>query len=183
MGHPHPAVTANRMATIAAQPRAIRWVNSTFAALEQRRFRVLWTGTAISFIGFMMSSTAQNVVAYDLSGNNRAVGLVMFGQGVAMLILSPVGGVLADRMSKRMLLMVSQATIGLRMLATALLIAAGLALWWRGVRYQVSALRRYPPDQRIAPDAYAKNCSTRTGKSGSTAEGRVEAPANTPAER
>jgi MFS family permease len=119
------------MATTVAQPRAIRWVSSTFAALEQRHFRVLWIGTAISFIGFMMSMTAQNVVAYDLSGNNRAVGLVMFGQGVAMLILSPVGGAWADRMSKRLLLMVAQATIGLTMLATALLIAAGLitVLW------------------------------------------------------
>jgi len=115
------------MATIeTARPRLSGWVSSTFGALENRHFRVLWIGTALSFIGFMMSATAQNVVAFELAGSNRAVGLVMFGQGVAMLILSPFGGALADRVSKRLLLLVCQAAIGLTMLATALLIAGGL---------------------------------------------------------
>ena len=42
----------------------------------------------------MMSTTAQNVVAFELTGNNRAVGFVAFGQGVAMLFLAPFGGAL-----------------------------------------------------------------------------------------
>ncbi|MGH2602198.1 MAG: MFS transporter [Dehalococcoidia bacterium] len=113
------------MATTTPRPRASRWVSSTFASLDLRHFRVLWIGTALSFIGFMMSSTAQNVVAFDLTGNNGAVGLVMFGQGMAMLILSPFGGALADRMSKRLLLLVCQSAIGLTMFATGVLIATG----------------------------------------------------------
>jgi MFS family permease len=100
-----------------------RWLATTFAALDLRDFRVLWIGTALSGLAFMMSMTAQNVVAFDLSGNNRAVGLVMFGQGVAMLFISPFGGALADRLSKRLLLLVCQLAIGLTMFATALLIA------------------------------------------------------------
>lgn len=107
----------------AARGRTSRWVNSTFGALDIRNFRVLWIGTAFSFLAFMMSNTAQSVVAYGISGNNRAVGLVMFGQGIAMLILSPFGGALADRLSKRMLLLICQSVIGLTMLATGLLLA------------------------------------------------------------
>jgi len=111
--------------TTTTRPRASRWVSSTFASLELRHFRILWIGTLFATVGFMMSNTAQSVVAFDLSGNNRAVGLVMFGQGIAMLVLSPFGGALADRMSKRLVLLVCQSVIGLSMLATAVLIASG----------------------------------------------------------
>lgn len=120
-----------RMATTTERPRASRWVSSTFNALDIRHFRILWIGTLLSFLAFMMSNTAQSVVAFDLAGNNSAVGLVMFGQGVSMLLLSPFGGALADRMSKRMLLLVAQSVIGLTMFATAVLIATGAitVLW------------------------------------------------------
>jgi predicted MFS family arabinose efflux permease len=106
--------------------RAGSWVSSTFAALRIRDFRVLWLGTAISMLAFMMSMTAQSVVAFDLTGNNRAVGLVMFGQGIAMLALSPIGGALADRLSKRLVLLICQTVIGLTLFSVGLLIATGL---------------------------------------------------------
>jgi MFS family permease len=112
------------MTATTARPRAARWVTSTFSALDIRHFRVLWFGSLFSFLAFMMSNTAQSVVAFDIAGNNGAVGLVMFGQGIAMLVLSPFGGALADRMSKRLLLLVAQSMIGLTMLVTAILIAA-----------------------------------------------------------
>lgn len=113
------------------RPRASRWVSSTFNALDIRHFRILWIGTLLSMLAFMMSMTAQSVVAFELSGNNRAVGFVMFGQGIAMLILSPFGGALADRLSKRLILLICQSVIGLSMLATATLIATGgITVFW-----------------------------------------------------
>ncbi len=102
---------------------ASRWVGSTFGAFTIRDFRVLWIGTALAGVAFMMSATAQSVVAFDLTGNNRAVGLVMFGQGLAMLILAPFGGALADRLSKRLLLLICQSIIGLTMFTIGVLIA------------------------------------------------------------
>jgi MFS family permease len=48
--------------------------------------------------------TTQGFVAYDLTGNSRAVGWVQFGQGIAMLLINPIGGAIADRLSKRFLL-------------------------------------------------------------------------------
>lgn len=99
------------------------WVSATFDALRVRPYRVLWIGTVLSFIAFMMSTTAQSVVAFDLTGNNRAVGSVMFGQGIAMLALTPFGGAIADRVSKRFLLLLCQSAIGLTMFVLGLLIA------------------------------------------------------------
>lgn len=108
-----------------APPRNGGWVSSTFDSLSIPAYRVLWIGTVISFIAFMMSMTAQSWVAYDLTGNNRAVGSVMFGQGVAMLFLTPFGGAVADRVSKRFLLLLCQSTIGGTMFAIGLLIFTG----------------------------------------------------------
>lgn len=88
-----------------------------------RDYRILWIGTTLSFIAFLMSSTAQGVVTYDLAGNNRAVGAVLFAQSLSMFILSPVAGVIADRWPKRRSLLICQVTV----LATYLLIGALLA--------------------------------------------------------
>ena len=97
-------------------------LNKTFASLSVPVYRTLWIGTVLAFLSFMMSFTAQAVVAFDLSGTNRAVGLVALGQGAAMLMLAPIGGVLADRLSKRFLLLLGQATVGGAFLAIAVLI-------------------------------------------------------------
>ncbi len=98
------------------------WVSATFDALRVRDYRVLWIGTVVSFLAFQMSSTAQSVVAFDLTRNNHAVGFVAFGQGISMLALTPFGGAVADRVSKRLLLLVAQATIGATMFAIGMLI-------------------------------------------------------------
>jgi MFS family permease len=102
---------------------ASRWFASTFDSLRIGPYRVLWAGTVLSFVAFMMSMTAQSLVAFDITGNNRAVGSVMFGQGVAMLALTPFGGAIADRVSKRFLLLLCQGSIGVTMLVTGVLIA------------------------------------------------------------
>ena len=78
-----------------------RWLGHTFAALEGRDFRILWIGTLLSFIGFFMSTVVQSVVAFELTSSNTAVGLVVFGQGLMMFVLGPIGGAFADRWSKR----------------------------------------------------------------------------------
>jgi MFS family permease len=76
----------------------------------------------LAFVAFNMSMTAQGVVAYDLTGSNTSVGAVVFGQGIAMLFLNPFGGAVADRFSKRWLILIAQFVIGSTMLATAILI-------------------------------------------------------------
>jgi MFS family permease len=55
-----------------------------------------------------MSTVVQSVVAFELTGANRAVGLVVFGQGLMMFTLGPVGGALADRLPKRRVIAIAQ---------------------------------------------------------------------------
>lgn len=99
-----------------------RWFAATFDALRERDFRVLWIGTGLSFLAFNMSWIVQSVVAFDLTGRNRDVGLVWLGMGIANITLAPFGGVVADRVSKRQLLLVGQAMVAVTFMAVGVLI-------------------------------------------------------------
>ncbi|HLF71516.1 MAG TPA: MFS transporter [Dehalococcoidia bacterium] len=101
------------------------WAQTTFDAFQFPVYRTLWLGSFFAFLSFNMAGTAQAVVAFDLTGSNRAVGTVMFGQGISMLLLNPFGGAIADRFSKRWLILVAQLVIGGVMLAFAILITTG----------------------------------------------------------
>ncbi len=57
---------------------------------------------------FFMSTVVQSVVAFDLAGSNTAVGTVLFAQGIAMFPLGPLGGALADRWPKRLVVGLAQ---------------------------------------------------------------------------
>lgn len=83
-------------------------LQGTFAALAVRPFRILWIGTLFAFVGFFMSMVVQSVVAFELTGTNRAVGLVVFAQGLMMLTLGPLGGAFADRLPKRRVIAICQ---------------------------------------------------------------------------
>lgn len=99
------------------------WSRDSFAALYQHPpFRILWLGASLTALAFFMSVTVQSVLAFDLKGNNSAVGIVNVGLGLSLLIVGPFGGVIADRVSKRRLLLLGQSVIGLAMLALGLLV-------------------------------------------------------------
>jgi predicted MFS family arabinose efflux permease len=103
-------------------PSVQRWSSSTFDSLSLPGYRILWLGGVFAFVAFFMSTTAQSVVAFDITGNNRAVGAVIFGQGLSMGLLAPFGGALADRLSKRTLLLTTQTFVGIVFVALGVLI-------------------------------------------------------------
>ena len=68
----------------------------------------MWTGACTSTIGTWMQSTAQAWLVYDLSKNSFYLGLDTFLAQVPIILFSLVGGVIADRMNRRNLLLGSQ---------------------------------------------------------------------------
>ncbi len=101
------------------------WAASTFQALKYREYRILWFGTSFAFLAFMMSMIVQAVVAYDITGKNGAVGFVSLGMGIATILVSPFGGVVADRFSKKRMLFVGQTLIGINFAVVGILILTG----------------------------------------------------------
>lgn len=97
-----------------------------FNSLGVPVYRVLLIGSALAFISFNAWGPVQGVVAFELTGNNRAVGLVVFGQGIAMTILNPISGAIADRISKRFLILTCQVVAFTTMVITGTLVLTGL---------------------------------------------------------
>ena len=95
----------------------------TFSALRLPEFRILWISTFLSFLAFFMSTVVQSVVAFELTGTNGAVGSVVAAQGLAMLVLGPLGGALADRVRKRRLIAGAQSVTAVVFLLLALAMA------------------------------------------------------------
>jgi len=100
------------------------WRSTTFAALEDPTYRRLWTGGLISFLAVQMEFIARGWLAFKLTGSNAGLGAVYLGFGVPMLLLTPWGGVAADRLSKRSVLMGCQSLLA----ASSAMVAIAVAL-------------------------------------------------------
>ena len=97
----------------------------TFAGLRVPAFRTLWIGGGLASTGFFVSTVVHAVVAFELTGTNRAVGYVAFGRGIAQIVLAPLGGALADRLPKKLVLILGQSVSVLVFFGLALLHASG----------------------------------------------------------
>src|SRR3954471_20303681 len=84
--------------------------------LRNRDFALYWGGVILSQIGTRGAVAANLYQVYQLTGSTAQVGLVGLAQAVALLVLSPAGGIYADRLDRRRLL---QATQGLALLVSA----------------------------------------------------------------
>ncbi|MCC6179143.1 MAG: MFS transporter [Chloroflexi bacterium] len=93
----------------------------TYPALGARTFCILWLGTIPSTLAWQMSVVATGYAALTISGSAIEMGLVTMLGGLPMLVLSPLGGVAADRFPRRNVLVCTQVTLGSGALALAIL--------------------------------------------------------------
>ncbi|MEO3856385.1 MFS transporter [Acrocarpospora sp. B8E8] len=89
------------------------------SVLRNRDFTLYWAGVVASQIGTRGTVAANFYHVYQLTGSIAYTGLVGAAQAVALLVLSPLGGALADRVDRRRLLQAAQ--------GVALVVAAALA--------------------------------------------------------
>ena len=79
-----------------------------FKAFQYPDYRLLWIGACTSSIGTWMQKVAQNWLVLDMSKSPFFLGLDAFLGDIPILLFSLVGGVVADRMDRRRLLILSQ---------------------------------------------------------------------------
>lgn len=82
-------------------------------ALRHRDFRIYWIGNTVSFMGTWLQNTAMSWLVRSLTASPFYLGLVAFCGTAPMFFLSLFGGVLADRMDKRRVILVTQFSLGL----------------------------------------------------------------------
>jgi MFS family permease len=98
--------------------------HSIFNALRHRDFRLLWLGQIVSVTGSQMQSVAINWHVYLLTKSALALGLVGLFKGVPIIICSLIGGVVADVLDRRRLMIVTQCMM---LISSALLTIVTLA--------------------------------------------------------
>jgi MFS family permease len=103
---------------------------SSFSALRHRDFRLLWMGQIVSVTGSQMQSVAINWHVYLLTKSAFALGLVGLFKGVPIVLCSLMGGVVADVMDRRRLMIATQTVMLISAAALAIVTLAGLQSVW-----------------------------------------------------
>jgi predicted MFS family arabinose efflux permease len=105
-------------------------VRRVFKAFRYRDFRLMWLGACTSSIGTWMQQLAQSWLVYTMSGSAFFLGLDAFLGQAPIMLFSLVGGVFADRKSRRKLLLMSQYVQMLCAFVLAALVFFGLRHIW-----------------------------------------------------
>ena len=99
-------------------------------ALRHRNYRLFFAGQGISLIGTWMQRIAMGWLVYRLTNSAFLLGLVGFTGQIPIFLLTPFAGVLADRLNRHRMLVVTQTLAMMQALALALLILTGtIAVW------------------------------------------------------
>jgi MFS family permease len=102
----------------------------SFASLQNLDYRKLWWAGTFSFMSVQMQFLLRGVLAWDLTEREGALGLVYLCFGIALLIATPLGGVAADRLPKRRVLIVSQGALLVTAAAMGLVVLTGVVEFW-----------------------------------------------------
>ena len=100
-------------------------------AFRHRNYRLFWTGMLISLIGTWMQSVGQAWLVLQLTNDPIALGLVAAAQFMPVLVLGLFGGIVADAVSKRKALYVTQTVAALLALSLAFLVVSGAVQVWQ----------------------------------------------------
>ena len=115
--------------------QCIKALNKTgmFSAVRHTNFRWFWLSTALWAMGRWIEMLALGWLVLDLTNSPLILGLVMACRGIPMLLLGAVGGLLADRLDRRRLLIVTQTSLGLLAFLMAILVTAGWIQVWHAI--------------------------------------------------
>jgi MFS family permease len=101
-----------------------------FSSLHNPNYRRYYSGQSISLIGTWMQTVAQSWLVLQLTHSATDIGLVVALQTLPVLLLGPYGGVVADQMDKRKLMIGLQSMMGLLALVLGLLtVTHSVTLW------------------------------------------------------
>lgn len=100
------------------------------ATLRHRNFRLFWTGQLISVTGTWMHQAAQGWLVFKLTDSPFFLGLAGMAASAPILLFTLAGGVLADRYSKKNIMLLSNTVIMFLALVLAVLVAAGVVNVW-----------------------------------------------------
>ena len=108
-------------------------VAQTLRSLSYRNYRIYFIGQGLSLIGTWMQQVAMAWLVYSLTGSAWWLGIVGFASRIPVLPLAPLGGVAADRWSRKRILYVTNTIAALQAATLAVLVMTGTVEVWHVV--------------------------------------------------
>ena len=103
---------------------------ATLRALKNRNFQLFMSGQLISLIGTWMQTVAQSWLVYRLTGSSVQLGLIGFAGQIPVFLFSIPGGIAADRLSRRQVVIGTQAaSMALAFALAALELSHTVQIW------------------------------------------------------
>jgi MFS family permease len=103
---------------------------ATLRALSHRNFRLFVGGQLISLTGTWMQTVAQSWLVYRLTGSSLLLGTVGFAGQIPVFLLAPAGGIAADHLNRRKVVVATQfASMLLAGLLATLTLAGHIRVW------------------------------------------------------
>jgi MFS family permease len=128
---PDPAPATHPVVPAPTRPGPGTRLPRGLAAFRHRNYRIFWFAQLASLTGTWMQSLAQSWLVLSLTGSAFHLGLINVCQFGPTLLLGLVGGVVADRVPKRRLLLVTQALAAAFVALLALLVATDAVRLWQ----------------------------------------------------
>src|SRR5438132_7434678 len=107
-----------------------RGVSVMFRALRHRNFRLFWSGALLSNVGTWMQVVAQGWLVLQISDSPFWLGVDAFMATAPGLVLTLAGGVFADLVDRRKLLIYTQIVAGIAALVLGTLVVTGVVKVW-----------------------------------------------------
>lgn len=111
MGEPKSVISETEApgpSTASSYPVAFNFLARTFQAFRYRDFRLMWFGSFTSTTGTWMQQVAESWVVLSLTGSAFYLGITAFLGQLPIILFTLIGGVIADRVDRRRLLLASQ---------------------------------------------------------------------------
>lgn len=124
----------------------------TFRALRHRNYRIYWLGMVVAITGLQVQTVAQGWLVYQLTGSTARLGAVGLSQAIPTLLLTLFGGVIADRVDRRRLIIGTQAAIAVLLFLLAGLVATERVEFWHilAIAFVVGAVQAFDQPARMA---------------------------------
>ena len=104
---------------------------SLYPALKNRNFKLLWSGLIVSNVGTWMQNVAQSWLIYKMTGNDPLyLGWLGLAFSIPMVVVPPIGGIVADRVDRVRLLYATQTSAMVLAVVLSVLTWRGLLLPW-----------------------------------------------------
>ncbi len=114
---------------VAGEPPSSGW-RATFASLSIPEYSLYFWGMTSFFAGMNMMIVLRGYLVYDITDSELSLAMIMLSVALPMLVMAPIGGVVADRIDRRTMMIWAQLAVFALNLINTVLIMAGVIEFW-----------------------------------------------------